>query len=74
MIIQWVDIKNKIETNFPCCVCKEKIEGKTAKEITIQYKGWGRGDDNIIFLHQNCCKQLNGENHIKYAERLLTFI
>ena len=73
MIISWVDIKTKIETDFPCCVCKEKIEGKNAKQITIQLKGFGRGDDEILFTHKDCGKQIDGENHIKYAQRLLDF-
>jgi len=73
MIIKWVDITNEVRDGFHCDSCKKEIIGK-AKRIEIQYKEFGRGDDDVIILHPKCLKQKNGENHIEYAKRLLEAI
>jgi len=71
MLIHWVTIERK--TNYfenVCSCCKQKITDKTLKIITIAYVGWGRGDDDVYYLHHDCCKQNNGEKLLDYALRI----
>lgn len=72
MIITWVEI-NKVKASGQICnFYKEQIMENTMKDISVKFKGWGNGDADRFFLHNNCFKQENGESHIKYGERLLT--
>lgn len=73
MIIKWVDIKKEQLDKANCFNCKKEIKGK-AKIIDIKYVGFGNGDNDEIILCKNCIKQENGENHIKYAERILKML